>query len=83
MATGNGSFYFQSHNASQFEIKYINNSEISSNQVGFQLTQACRAIDSDGDSVTDAFDRDSDNDGIYDLVESGNAILDDKTEKLT
>ena len=80
LATGNGSFYFQSQVASQFEIKYINNSEISSNQVGFQLTQACRAIDSDGDSVTDAFDRDSDNDGIYDLVESGNAILDDNQD---
>ena len=80
LATGNGSFYFQSQVSSQFEIKYINNSEISSNQVGFQLTQACRAIDSDGDSVTDAFDRDSDNDGIYDLVESGNAILDDNQD---
>ena len=76
LATGGGTFSFQSQNATQFEIKYINSSEINSNEVAFQLTQSCRAVDSDGDSITDNFDLDSDNDGIYDLIESGNSILD-------
>lgn len=76
LATGGGTFSFQSQNATQFEIKYINSSEINSNEVAFQLTQSCRALDSDGDSITDNFDLDSDNDGIYDLIESGNSILD-------
>ena len=44
--------------------------------MAFQLTQSCRAVDSDGDSIPDSFDLDSDNDGIYDLIESGNSILD-------
>ena len=76
LATGSGTFSFQSQNATEFEIKYINTSEINTNEVAFQLTQTCRAVDSDGDSIADSFDLDSDNDGIYDVIESGNSILD-------
>ena len=76
LPTGNGTFSFQSYSASQFEIEYNNISEINSNSVAFQLTQACRSIDSDGDSIEDAIDLDSDNDGIFDVVESGNSALD-------
>ncbi|MDA9760839.1 T9SS type B sorting domain-containing protein [Flavobacteriaceae bacterium] len=76
LPTGNGTFSFQSYSASQFEIEYNNISEINSNSVAFQLTQACRSIDSDGDNIEDAVDLDSDNDGIFDVVESGNSALD-------
>ena len=76
LANGLGTFSFQSQNATQFDIKYINNSEINSNEVAFQLTQICRNLDSDGDFIPDNFDLDSDNDGIYDLIESGNSFLD-------
>ena len=78
--TGTGTFYFQSQDASQFEIKYINNSEITANQVAFQLSEACRVVDSDGDSIADSFDLDSDNDGIYDLIEGGNGVLDENQD---
>ena len=77
---GTGTFYFQSQDASQFEIKYINNSEITANQVAFQLSETCRVVDSDGDSIADSFDLDSDNDGIYDLIEGGNGALDDNQD---
>ena len=76
LSPGDGTFSFQSYSASQFEIEYNNISEINSNSVAFQLTQACRSIDSDGDSIEDAIDLDSDNDGIFDVVESGNSALD-------
>lgn len=76
LPTGNGTFFFQSQEASQFEIKYFNLSEVNNNSVAFQLTQTCRNIDSDGDFVPDNLDLDSDNDGISDLNESGNSGLD-------
>ena len=76
LPNGNGTFSFQSYSASQFEIEYNNISEINSNSVAFQLTQTCRSIDSDGDSIEDALDLDSDNDGVFDVVESGNSALD-------
>ena len=76
LSPGDGTFSFQSYSASQFEIEYNNISEINSNSVAFQLTQACRSIDSDGDNIEDAVDLDSDNDGIFDVVESGNSALD-------
>ena len=33
-------------------------------------------LDTDGDGIANAFDLDSDNDGIYDVVENGNGLLD-------
>lgn len=76
LANGNGTFSFQSYNANQFEIIYNNISDVNSNSVAFQLTQTCRSIDSDGDNIEDALDLDSDNDGIFDVIESGNSALD-------
>ena len=76
LPTGNGTFFFQSQEATQFNIQYLNISELNVNEVAFQLTQTCRGIDSDGDSIADNFDLDSDNDGISDLNESGNIALD-------
>jgi gliding motility-associated-like protein len=76
LPTGNGTFSFQSYSASQFEIEYNNISETNSNSVAFQLTQTCRFVDSDTDGIEDALDLDSDNDGIFDVVESGNLVLD-------
>ena len=73
---GEGTFSIQSHNATQFKINYINNSDSNINDVSFQLTQACKFIDSDLDSITDIFDLDSDNDGVYDIIESSNGSLD-------
>ena len=74
--TGNGTFSFQSYSASQFELTYTNSSNTNTNSVAFQLTQACRPIDTDGDTIEDALDLDADNDGIFDVNESGNTMLD-------
>lgn len=76
LPTGGGTFFFQSQEASQFIIKYFNLSELNSNSVAFQLTQSCQTVDSDGDLIPDSFDLDSDNDGVFDINESGNSALD-------
>ena len=76
LPTGSGTFFFQSQQASQFTIKYLNFSELNDNAAAFQLTQICQTIDSDGDLLHDSFDLDSDNDGISDINESGNIGLD-------
>ena len=77
LLTGAGTFSFQSLNATQFDIEYINISETESNQAAFQFTEICRTVDNDGDLIFDIFDLDSDNDGIFDITESGNSLLDE------
>ena len=70
------SFSFHSNQASGFSITYINKSDAEINSAAFRLIQTCRPVDSDGDMVVDALDLDSDNDGIYDVIENGNSNLD-------
>ena len=69
-------FSFHSNQATGFSIKYSNTSETELNSAAFQLIQACRPLDSDGDMIFDALDLDSDNDGIFDVIENGNSNLD-------
>ena len=45
-------------------------------ELQFYEFEYCLGIDTDGDGVDDIFDLDSDNDGIYDVDESGNGALD-------
>ena len=73
---GQGTFQIRSNLAPSIQIKYINLDESNSNTSAFKLSQACRDIDSDGDSVMNSYDLDTDNDGIYDVIESGNYRLD-------
>ena len=76
LSSNDVSFSFHSNQASGFSIKYINKSDAVINSAAFQLIQACRPIDSDGDLVVDALDLDSDNDGVFDVIENGNSNLD-------
>ena len=76
LSVGSGTFSFQSNLADRFSIQYTNTLETDLNAAAFQLTLACRPIDSDGDLLSDALDLDSDNDGIYDVTENGNSLLD-------
>ena len=76
LENGEGTFSIQSYNSTQFQINYINKSNSAVNDVAFQLTQTCRFIDSDLDLIYDIFDLDSDNDGIFDIIEGGNGVLD-------
>ncbi|MDG4714436.1 beta strand repeat-containing protein, partial [Winogradskyella marincola] len=45
-------------------------------ELQFYEFEYCLGLDTDGDGVDDIFDLDSDNDGIYDVDESGNGALD-------
>ena len=76
LSSNDVSFSFHSNLASGFSIKYSNKSDTVINSAAFQLIQTCRPIDSDGDFVVDALDLDSDNDGIFDVIENGNSNLD-------
>ena len=69
-------FSFHSYQSTGFSLKYVNNSLTEINSGAFQLTQACRSLDTDGDTVSDSLDLDSDNDGIFDVIENGNSFLD-------
>ena len=76
LSSENVSFSFHANQASSFSIEYINQSATEINSAAFQLSEACRPLDSDGDMIFDAQDLDSDNDGIFDVVENGNSNLD-------
>jgi gliding motility-associated-like protein len=54
----------------------VNLDSSNSNTTAFKLSEACRDIDSDGDMVMNSYDLDTDNDGIYDVIESGNSNRD-------
>lgn len=73
---GQGTFEIRSHLSPSIQIKYVNLDSSNSNATAFKLSGACRNIDSDFDSVSNNYDLDSDNDGIYDVIESGNSNLD-------
>ncbi len=74
LAEGDGTFSFRSHLADGVTISY-QNFDTSDNFAAFVFSDLCHAIDSDNDAVADWFDLDSDQDGIYDVIESGNSIL--------
>ena len=50
--------------------------ELENVDLQFYEMQYCLMLDTDGDGVNDVVDLDSDNDGIYDVDESGNGALD-------
>lgn len=48
----------------------------STNVTRMKVSTSCSAIDTDGDGVPDHIDLDSDNDGIFDLIEAGHGAAD-------
>jgi gliding motility-associated-like protein len=56
--------------------KALSNTDTNLNGLDEIFEPIANPIDTDGDSVPDYLDLDSDNDGIYDLVESGNQTVD-------
>lgn len=67
---GQGTFSIQSHQTTSFEVLCKNGLDTEDNKVSLQLTAFCLGKDSDGDTIVDSFDLDSDNDGIPDLQEN-------------
>lgn len=66
---GSGTFRFVGNSVESITYSHINNSETAESQAGFQLLATCIPKDTDLDQVSDAFDYDSDNDGIPDRIE--------------
>ncbi len=67
---GEGTFAIKAHQTSSFEIICTNGLDSEDTKVTLQLTAFCIGKDSDGDTISDSFDLDSDNDGIPDLQEN-------------
>ncbi|MDB2426618.1 T9SS type B sorting domain-containing protein [Flavobacteriaceae bacterium] len=76
LASEDVTFSFHSFQSTGFSLEYFNNSLTEINSVAFQLVQTCRLTDTDGDLIFDSLDLDSDNDGIFDVIENGNSSLD-------
>lgn len=70
LAFGLANFSFQSANSSSFKFTLRNLSDTAIAKVQWELQATCVPRDSDGDTVPDYFDVDSDNDGILDSVEA-------------
>lgn len=70
LATGTGTFSFQSHLTNSLTFVHKNLSDATNNKASFTIKALCIPRDSDADSIPDFLDQDSDNDGISDLIES-------------
>lgn len=70
LAAGTGTFKFKSAFTTSITLKHTNLSDTQSNNATFKLLRTCVAKDTDGDGVEDAYDLDSDNDGILDQIEA-------------
>ena len=66
LAAGTGNFKFSSYLINSIIFTHRNLTDSSGNKATFNLTATCIPKDSDGDSIADQLDLDSDNDGITD-----------------
>ncbi len=71
---GNGYYVYRSKNISQLRIQASTVTGLQG--FAFGIFQSCLPKDTDGDGIADHLDVDSDNDGIYDIVEAGNSAND-------
>ena len=76
LAAGTGTFRFRTNLTSSFSITQENVSDINTNRATFTLIASCLPRDSDGDSIPDNLDYDSDNDGVKDLTENVGSFYD-------
>ena len=70
LASGTGTFNFVTNLVSSISYTHKNLSETLSNRATFSLLATCIPKDTDADGVADQDDRDSDNDGISDIIEN-------------
>lgn len=70
LAAGTGTFRFQSYLTSYLTFIHSNLSDTNNNKATFAIKATCIPRDSDTDLTHDYLDPDSDNDGIFDIIES-------------
>jgi gliding motility-associated-like protein len=75
LAAGTGTFKFIGYKIGSLKITHKNLSDTAPNKSTFRLFAVCVEKDSEGDTIPDQLDPDSDNDGILDTIEAqGNSV---------
>jgi gliding motility-associated-like protein len=70
LAAGTGNFKFQTYLTNSIRITHKNLSDTTPNKSSFKFYAVCLPKDTDGDTIADQLDLDSDNDGIPDTIEA-------------
>lgn len=68
--------YFQATGGRALTVSY-SSSSITKTEIPFSVLQSTLHPDTDGDGIYNEFDLDSDNDGIFDIIEGGGVDVDD------
>jgi gliding motility-associated-like protein len=75
LAAGTGTFAIKGDLINSISITNLNISEADPSKVALRLIASCIPKDSDGDGINDQSDVDSDNDGVFDFIESQGATI--------
>ena len=75
LALGSGTFSFNASGINSITYIHKNTSETNTNQATFKISATCLPKDNDSDGIIDAFDYDSDNDGIPDIIENIGSLV--------
>lgn len=75
LASGTGTFKFQTYNATSISFTHKNLLDLTPNRVSLNFVASCVGLDSDGDGVFNSQDYDSDNDGIPDFIENQPGVI--------
>ena len=70
LSFGTANFSFQAAGSSSLRFTQVNLSDTAIARVQWELQATCVPRDSDGDTIPDALDLDSDNDGLLDTIEA-------------
>lgn len=70
LTAGTGTFSFHTYLTNSLTFTHKNLSDSTNNKATFSIIATCLPKDTDGDSIADQLDLDSDNDGITDTTES-------------
>ena len=70
LTAGTGTFSFHTYLTNSLTFTHKNISDSTNNKATFSIVATCIPKDTDGDSIADQLDLDSDNDGITDTTES-------------
>jgi gliding motility-associated-like protein len=72
---GTGTFSISAYQVESIKVTLTNNSDFEANKASLQILTSCIPTDTDGDTIPDYWDLDSDNDGIPDMIEAQGKIF--------